>query len=238
MKKTLIAKSGILCALLLVTLYACVHELPVPKGSTGTGSGGGGGTTPAPVTCSADTVYFQNTILPLLNSSCAMSGCHDAITHKEGINLTSYSSIMSTGGVKPGKPGQSKLYSVIADNSMPPKGSTPLTADQKALISKWISQGALNNVCNGCDTSAFTFAGSITPMMNTYCKGCHNSSNLSAGIDLSSYAGIKAVAVNGKLMGSITHASGFVAMPQGGAALSSCQITQVQKWINAGTPNN
>lgn len=238
MKKWLFSKKSILGMALLVTLYACVHELPFPKGTTTSGGGGGTVTPPAPVSCSPDTVYFQNTILPLLNSSCAMAGCHDAITHKEGINLTTYASIMSTGGVKAGYPGKSKLYSVIADNSMPPKGSTALTADQKALISKWITQGALNNVCNGCDTSAFTFSGSIAPMMNTYCKGCHNSSNLSAGIDLSSYAGIKTVALNGKLIGSISHASGYVAMPQGGAMLSSCQITQVQKWINAGTPNN
>lgn len=237
MKTIFVTSAIIACLLLAMLLNSCVHELPFPAGTTGTG-----GVTPTPpppppvATCSPDTVYFQNTILPLINSSCAMSGCHDAITHKEGLNLTTYNGIMAA-GVKAGNPGGSKLYSVIANNSMPPKGSTPLTVTQKDLISKWISQGAKNNVCNGCDTATFTFSGAVSPMMNTYCKGCHNPASLGGGIDLSTYAGIKAAA-NGRLMGSITHASGFSAMPKGGSMLSSCQITQVQKWITAGTLNN
>ncbi len=235
MKNNFITSTVIVCLILAMLLNSCVHELQYPGGGTG-------GVPPAPppvtVSCSPDTVYFQNSILPLLNSSCAMSGCHDATTHKEGINLTTYASIMATGGVKAGNPGSSKLYSVINNNSMPPKSNTPLTQTQKDLISKWISQGAKNNVCNGCDTLLFTFSGAISPMMSTYCRGCHNPASLGGGIDLSTYAGIQAVAANGKLLGTITHAAGFFAMPQGGSMLSSCQITQVQKWIAAGTPNN
>lgn len=236
MKTKLLIKAVITSIVIMMLLNACVHELPWPAG---TPTGGGGGTTP-PVasTCSPDTVYFQNTVLPLLNSSCAMSGCHDAVTHKEGVNLTTYSTIMSTGGVKAGKPGSSKLYQVIADNSMPPKPATAFTQAQKDIISKWITQGALNNVCNGCDTATFTFSGAVSPMMNTYCKGCHNPASLGGGVDLSTYAGIKASALTGKLLASIQHASGVSAMPKGGNMLSSCQITQVQKWINAGTLNN
>ena len=225
--------------IVFMTLNSCIHELPYPKGA-GPGTGTGGGTTPPPVAvvCSPDTVYFQNTVLPLLNSSCAMSGCHDAVTHKEGVNLSTYASIMSTGGVKAGTPGSSKLYNVILNNSMPPKPAAPFTQAQKDIISKWIAQGAKNNVCNGCDTATFTFTGAVSPMMNTYCKGCHNPASLGGGIDLSTYDGIKAQALNGKLMGSITHASGFSAMPKGGSILSDCQIKQVQKWISAGTLNN
>jgi Planctomycete cytochrome C len=221
----------------MMILNACVHELPWPAGTTPTG-GGGGTTPPATASCSPDTVYFQNTVLPLLNSSCAMSGCHDAASHKDGVNLTTYAAIMSTSGVNAGKPGSSKLYQVIADNSMPPKPAAPFTQAQKDIISKWISQGAKNNVCNGCDTATFTFSGAVSPMMNTYCKGCHNPAALGGGVDLSTYAGIKASALTGKLLGSIQHAAGVSAMPKGGAMLSACQITQVQKWISAGTLNN
>ena len=233
MKNKLLIKLSFTCCMLML-LNACVHELPYPKGTTPPGP-----VPPAPVAaCSPDTVYFQNTVLPLLNSSCAMSGCHDAVTHKEGVNLTSYTSIMSTGGVKAGNPANSKLYKVIADNSMPPKPASAFTQAQKDIISKWIQQGAKNNVCNGCDTALFTFSGAISPMMNTYCKGCHNPASLGGGYDLSSYAGIKAAAITGKLLASIEHASGVSAMPKGGSALSACQVTQVQKWINAGTQNN
>jgi mono/diheme cytochrome c family protein len=75
-------------------------------------------------------------------------------------------------------------------------------------------------------------------LINTYCKGCHNPNSLGGSIDLSAYNGVKAVAINGRLMGSINHASGFVAMPQGGNKLQDCQIQQVEKWIQAGSPNN
>jgi hypothetical protein len=230
---------SIMSLIVFMTFNACVHELPYPKGGgTNTGNGGGTTTPPVVVACSPDTVYFQNTVLPLLNSSCAMSGCHDATTHKEGINLSTYASIMATGGVKAGNPNNSKLYSVILNNSMPPRPSAPFTQAQKDIISKWIAQGAQNNVCNGCDTASFTFSAAVAPMMNTYCKGCHNPASLGGGIDLSTYDGIKAVAVNGKLIGSITHLTGFSAMPKGGSTLSDCQIKQVQKWIGAGSLNN
>jgi cytochrome c553 len=84
----------------------------------------------------------------------------------------------------------------------------------------------------------FTYSGAVLPLMNTYCKGCHNPSSLGGGIDVSTYASVKAIATNGKLMGSIRHTAGYVAMPQGSSKLSDCKIQQIQKWIFAGTLNN
>ena len=74
--------------------------------------------------------------------------------------------------------------------------------------------------------------------MNTYCKGCHNPASLGGGIDLSTYDGVKTVALNGRLSGSINHLAGFVAMPQGGNKLQECQIKQIEKWIAGGALNN
>ncbi|MBL0336936.1 MAG: hypothetical protein IPP73_16900 [Chitinophagaceae bacterium] len=223
---------------LFVLAITCRHEILDPAG----GSGNGGGVTPTEVTnCSADTVYFVNTVQPLLNSTCAMSGCHDAATHKDGIELTSYAKIMATGGVNPGNPGSSKLYKVLSKSGsdrMPPPPNAGYTQAQKDIIYKWIAQGAKNNSCNACDTTLYTYSGAIAPMMNTYCKGCHQPASLGGGIDLSTYAAVKVQALNGKLMGSITQASGFSAMPKGGSKFSDCKITQLQKWIAAGMPNN
>lgn len=218
---------------LLALIVSCKHELPFTLQDPPVA----GGTQ----TCSSDTVYFQNKVLPLLNSSCAMSGCHDAITHKEGINLTTYASIVGTSGVRPGNAANSKLYTVLSKtggDQMPPKPAAAFTTAQKDIIYKWIQQGAKNNACNDCDTTLFTYTAAIAPVMNTYCKGCHNPSSLGGGIDLSVYTGVKAVASNGKLVGSITHAAGFIAMPQGGNSLSDCRITQIKKWIAAGSLNN
>ncbi|HQY12345.1 MAG: hypothetical protein KTQ13_01910 [Ferruginibacter sp.] len=219
--------------LFLVILVSCKHDIPVQVIETPPTGG--------EQTCSPDTVYFQNKVLPLLNSSCAMSGCHDAITHKEGVNLTTYGNIMATGGVRPGNPTGSDLYKVLnktGGDQMPPPPAAAFTQAQKDIIYKWILQGAKNNACNDCDTAVFTYSGAVSPLMNNYCKGCHNPSSLGGGIDLSTYAAVKTVALNGKLMGSIKHQAGFIAMPQGSNKLSDCKIEQVQKWVTAGAPNN
>ena len=63
--------------------------------------------------CDATKIYFQQQVLPILLSNCAMSGCHDDVTHKEGVVLTSYQKVMATSDVRPGSPGNSKLYKVI-----------------------------------------------------------------------------------------------------------------------------
>jgi mono/diheme cytochrome c family protein len=226
----------------------CKHEIPLVVSSgngtgtgTGTGTGGGtggGGTSPQTSTCSPDTVYFSNTILPLINSSCATTGCHDAISRRSGLNLTSYNQVM--GLVSPGNASGSRLYSVITttsgENKMPP--NAPLTATQIASIQKWINQGALNNQCSsGCDSSVYTYSGAVSKIMSTYCVGCHNSASLGGGIDLSAYASVKTAAL-GRMMGSINQLAGYSAMPKGGNKLSDCQIAQIQKWIQAGTLNN
>jgi hypothetical protein len=48
---------------------------------------------------------------------------------------------------------------------------------------------------------------------------------------------VKVVADNGRLMGSIKQLTGYSAMPVGGK-LADCEITQIQKWVNAGKLNN
>ncbi len=193
-------------------------------------------------TCSSDTVYFQNKILPLLISSCAKSNCHDAVSHQDGVQLTSYQLIMATADVEPGNPDGSKLFRVLnetdPDKIMPRPPSNPLSQTEKDLIYKWILQGAKNNACNDCDTTTITWSAAVLPMMNTYCKGCHNPAFLSAGLDLTNHASVQSVAFNGKLVGSIDHLPGFPPMPRGASKLSDCKIIQVKKWVNAGALNN
>lgn len=220
-----------------VIYVSCKHEIPFPIGS------GGGGTVipppPATVTCSADTVYFQNTVLPIIISNCAMAGCHDAITHKEGLTLTNYNGIMKM--VKPGNASGSKLVSVITTNNsgdvMPPPPMAKLSTTQIDAIKKWINQGAKNNNCASCDTSSFTYSAAVKSIMANKCNGCHSGASASAAIDLTTYNGVKTVALNGRLMGSLQFKAGFVGMPQG-ARLPDCEVKQIQKWIDAGTLNN
>ncbi|MEO8416391.1 MAG: hypothetical protein ABI472_22200 [Ginsengibacter sp.] len=212
----------------------CKHEIPI---ITIPGGGSGGDTTTQSASCSPDSVYFTNVILPLIYSNCATSGCHDAISRAEGVTLTDYSHIFAY--VKPFNAGSSKLYTILSstgEHKMPPSG--PLKTDQVANIQKWINQGALNNQCNsGCDTALYTYSGAVSVTINTYCKGCHNPASLGGGVDLSTFAVVKASA-SGRLMGSINHTAGYSAMPKGTSKLADCQVAQIQKWINAGMPNN
>lgn len=89
-----------------------------------------------------------------------------------------------------------------------------------------------------CDTTAVTFSGSIQPILARNCTTCHTGSSANAGIDLSTHAGAATVALNGRLVGAITHASGFTPMPQGASKLSECNINQIKLWVENGAPNN
>lgn len=225
----------------LFLLNACRHEILYPGGGGTGGTGGGTGSgTGSTNTCSPDSVYFVNDIMPLIASNCAMSGCHDAITHEDGVDLTSYTKIMKY--VSPGNASGSKLYKEIIrtdGDRMPPPPMPPFTTAQKTLIQKWINQGAKNNSCAGrCDTTVFTYSGAVKPLMDNKCVGCHNPANPGGNIDLSTYNGVKLVALNGKLYGSVAHQPGYSPMPQGAAKMPDCEIIQIQKWITAGTLNN
>lgn len=206
---------------------------------TDPGGGGGGG-----IQCDPDTVYFQNEILPLLNSTCGTIGCHDPGSAQDGVILTDYASIIRTADVRPGNPEDSDLYEVLVetdpDKRMPPPPKQPLSADQIAKIEKWILQGAKNNACesNNCDTTTVTFSGQIWPVIQNSCLGCHSGSNPSGGLLLTNHSQIVAAANSGRLLGSIKHESGFSPMPQNLPQLNDCVITQFQKWINDGTPEN
>ena len=193
--------------------------------------------------CDPDSVYFSNQVLPILQSNCAMSGCHDVASHKEGVVTTSYSRIIQTINVRPGNPGNSELVKVITTSReiMPPPPNSRLSQEQIDIITKWVAQGAQDNSCdNGCDTTNVTFSGTIAPIMNTYCVGCHGGGNPQGNISLTNYAEVKTYAANGKLMGSIQHEAGYVPMPYpvGANQLPSCYIDQISIWIQSGIPNN
>jgi len=198
---------------------------------------------PAPsTTCDQDSVYFINSVLPLIKSSCAKAGCHDSGTAQNGIILTDYYRIKITGGVKPGNSGSSRLYKVLSKNGeskMPPSPFAEFTSEQKAIIAKWIDQGALYNYCTeACNPENYTFAADIYPLISTNCRGCHSGNEPSGGIRLEDYSTIRAAVDNNSLYGSVAWLPGYSAMPNDGIRLTDCNITQIKNWIDNGAPNN
>ncbi|HRH59270.1 MAG TPA: hypothetical protein PL045_01805 [Chitinophagaceae bacterium] len=215
-----------------VLVIACTHEVAQPGGTTG-GNGNNGGDS-----ANSDLVCFEGDILPLFQSTCAKSGCHDAQSHEEGYVFDSYENIIAK-GIKAGNAGDSKVYEEISVGEMPPPGNLALTQQQVALIAKWINEGAKNTTgCSSCSEDVFTYNAAVSVIMTVHCTGCHSGAFASGGIDLSNYDGVRAVALSGQLMGAVTHAPGYAAMPQGGNKLSDCEITQLQKWVDAGAAAN
>jgi hypothetical protein len=207
--------------------------------------------TPPPDTthpCDPDTIYFEMDVLPILNSGCAKSGCHDA-TAQEGVRLDSYAAAMASDVIRPGNPNGSKLFEKITetdpDDIMPPPPDAPLNTAQVEIIRKWIAQGAQNLYCDEmCDTLNVTFSGTIWPeIIDKYCFGCHSGANPSGGIRLENHSQVAAQAnipagQPGSLWGAVNHASGNAFMPKNQPKLSDCKIDQIRKWIDDGTPDN
>ena len=181
---------------------------------------------------------FSRDILPVLTSKCASAGCHDAISHKEGYVFSSYSTTMKA--VVPFSPNNSKLYEVIkgVEEKMPPAGSPQLTTAEIDSIVAWISYGALNQYCGEvCDTvNPVTFAGTIWPIMQSSCTGCHSGATPSGGVSLANYTNVAASAANGSLLNALK-GNGVTRMPPG-TAFSICRIRQFEIWINNGYLNN
>lgn len=230
-----------MAALLFITGYSCKRE-PVFIGELVDPID----TTPVVITnpCDLDSVYFEVQVLPILTSNCALSGCHDVQSHKEGVTLTSYDKVMETGGIKLNTPSSSKIYKALnesGEDRMPPSPNSPLTAEQKALILKWIQQGAQDLTCTGsCDTTNVTFSTSVKPLIDLRCKGCHGPNNPGGGVKLTNYDEIKTVALSGELYGTITHNPNYKPMPypEGNAMMPQCEIDVIRIWIEDGVPNN
>lgn len=232
--------------IVLIGLFSCKHEPLFVGGSP---------TIPVDTTtyppdgkpCDPDTVYFQNDILPLIVGNCGISGCHDAATAKDGVILNNYANIMNTGDVKPGNPTGSEIYENIVetdlDKRMPPPPSDALSQEQITLIFKWIQQGALNNSCDGCDTTDVKFASHVLPIIQQNCKGCHGPTPTNyAGFSLTNHTEVVFGVTTNNLLERIKHASGFNPMPNSSnpaaAKLSDCKIKTVEIWINNGMKND
>lgn len=90
----------------------------------------------------AEPVDFSHDILPILKSRCA--DCHADGTYEAGVSFDTREALLGSKVVAPGDASQSELIHRVSNDDpdlrMPPEGD-PLTADQIALLRKWIDQG-------------------------------------------------------------------------------------------------
>jgi hypothetical protein len=230
-------KIWVLVVFCLVVIYACKHEIAVVNGTGQTGNGGGTGGGQTTQIC------FEADILPIFNTNCAKSGCHDVASHNQGYVFDSYANIVKK-GIVAGFADKSDVYEKITETDpgkrMPQPPNPELTAAQKDLIKRWINEGAKNttNCRVVCDSAKFSYLAVIRPVIDNNCVGCHNGPGAPRGLDYTNYNILKTVAANGRLMGAITHSPGYVAMPLGKPPLDICDIIKIRKWAAAGAPNN
>ena len=93
---------------------------------------------------------------------------------------------------------------------------------------------------NTCDTTGMAYIADVVPILQNNCYRCHGSATNSGsmGIVLEGYDNLKPFAESGTLLGVITHAQGFMPMPQDASKMSDCNINKIRSWIENGMPNN
>lgn len=242
---TRFAAALLVAGLVTLLLPACKHDIPMPgepdPDPTDTMPDDTMGTP-----CDPGTVYFNRDILPLLRSNCAKSGCHDAETAEEDIILDSYANVMASGVINLGNPRDSEMLEKMReddpDKIMPPPPNEPMSDEQIALIEDWIEQGAKDLTCDDspgiCDTANVSYALDVLPILQPNCIGCHSGGNPGGNVRLNTFAGVREVALNGRLAGAISWANGFQRMPRNGDQLPACEIAIIKAWINNGAPDN
>ena len=89
-------------------------------------------------------LYFEDKVAPILANHCVQ--CHDPATRKGKLDLsrraTAFTPLKNGVAVIPGKPGESLLWESVLHDEMP-ADNPPLDETQKAILRKWIEDGAI-----------------------------------------------------------------------------------------------
>lgn len=197
---------------------------------------------PELVECTPSRVYFRKDIQPIIESHCAVPGCHDAGTPAGNLNLSSYDAMINAvfNGEKliiPGDRDNSLLYKAVMPLNllfMPPPRSHQLTDKMRSDIGKWIDQGAIDDNCRtSCDDREPKFQATIKPIIDKYCTGCHYEKYPFGGVKLFNYNEIVNVAKTGALVNSLRGENNVLRMPLGNI-VPECEIKLIEQWIANG----
>lgn len=92
---------------------------------------------PTTYDCNGVTSTYTTNVKPIMDSKCATSGCHDAITAEKGYDLSSYTSTKTASGNAAfmGSMEHQSAYEAM------PQGMSKLTDAELQLIGCWIQNG-------------------------------------------------------------------------------------------------
>lgn len=202
----------------------------------------------APVFC-ADPPLFERNVLPVFADKCGK--CHGHEIHKAELNLQTFAARNRGGESGPavvaGSPGESLLFEMIDDGTMPPKGEPPLSQAQIAAIREWIAAGAHSEAHPTAKKKEVSYL-DVVPLMLRRCVMCHGPEYQLGGLDLREHAlmlkgGDSGAALiqgdpNGSLM--ISRVAGQLCPPKedigesGIEPMTPGELQQLQDWIAAG----
>ncbi len=91
-------------------------------------------------------VSFAGDIVPFLNNSCNVSGCHAPGSIKPDLSSSNaYLSLTNGGYINTSDPKNSPVYLWMTGKKGTPMPTSGVNKDYNALIIAWIKQGAQNN---------------------------------------------------------------------------------------------
>lgn len=191
-------------------------------------------------------ICYDTQIEPILNNSCATSGCHNAESNQGGYAFTNYENAMK--GVIAGNYKESVIFKAIEKQSGSHKG---ISYSDINSIKIWIKNGASGKIClppapviEVCDTNKFTFSETIKPILKENCYPCHSEANHNtsgSNLNFEDFATLKDFAdttYNSNIYAVVAHLPFANQMPKNGQKLDPCKILQIKKWVYAGAPNN
>ena len=118
-------------SLIFLALVIIASQVGCSKNS----SGGYGGNTPPPTTsCAGVNPSFTADVLPLIQTKCAIAGCHAAGSTNAGGPFTTFAQISAKA---------SDIKAQVSAGTMPKSGT--ISASQKTTLICWVNNGALNN---------------------------------------------------------------------------------------------
>ena len=94
---------------------------------------------------------------------------------------------------------------------------------------------------SNCDSSGvISYSAQIVPVLKSGCTTqCHGGIGGGGGHDMTTWVGVNADVVSGKLVSSVVWDGNAQKMPQGATTkISVCDIAKIKKWAAAAGPNN
>jgi hypothetical protein len=90
-------------------------------------------------------ISFASDILPIFNSSCSLSGCHNSVGHVPDLSAPKAYTSLLNGYVLPENPESSPLYQWMKGYKSTPMPVSGVNNSYCGLVLAWIKQGAKNN---------------------------------------------------------------------------------------------